>query len=59
MRELLEVVRWNDDDVIAHGHLRIRITNLTQPNLTLPKFTPSQGILVCTNFISLKWLDGN
>jgi hypothetical protein len=28
-RALLEVVRWNDDDAIAHDPLRMRITNLT------------------------------
>jgi hypothetical protein len=27
--ELLAVVRWNDDDAIAHDPLRMRITNLT------------------------------
>jgi hypothetical protein len=43
---MLEFVRWIDDDAIAHDHLRMRITNLTQPNLTSPKLTLSQGILV-------------
>jgi hypothetical protein len=30
----LEVVRWNNDDAIAHDPLRMRITFLTNPNLT-------------------------
>jgi hypothetical protein len=33
-RELLEVMRWNDDYAIAYDPLRMRITNLTWPNLT-------------------------
>jgi hypothetical protein len=32
--QLLEIVRWNYDDAIAHGPLRMRITNLTKLNST-------------------------
>jgi hypothetical protein len=35
-RQLLEVVRRNDDTT-THDPLRMRITNLTKPNPTLPK----------------------
>lgn len=29
MRQLLDVVRWNDDEAIAHDDLRMFITNST------------------------------
>jgi hypothetical protein len=31
-RWMLKAVRWNDDDVITHDTLHMRITDLTQPD---------------------------
>jgi hypothetical protein len=33
-RRMLKVAKWDDDDAISHDPLRMRITNLTIPNLT-------------------------
>jgi hypothetical protein len=56
---MLEIMRWNDDDAIAHDHLRMRITSQTQPNLTLSIVSLSQGVLVCLTFITRQWLHGS
>jgi hypothetical protein len=46
-RQMLEVAGWNGDDAIAYDPLRMRITDLTEPNPVL-----SQVISGCSYFVN-------
>jgi hypothetical protein len=50
-QELLEVVRWNDDDATTHDLLRLRITDLTQPNF----FKSDVRLRAFQNWIMAGW----
>jgi hypothetical protein len=48
MKELPEIVRWNDDNAITHDRLRMRNTNLSK-NLTKQNLRSEPVITVCTH----------
>jgi hypothetical protein len=50
--QLLQFVRWNDDDATTYDPLRMRITNLTQLYQPYPNPTSSQDKSDWIHFIS-------